>query len=138
MSTLYTNLPYTNQSPDLMRNDLNMISNIKIKLLRAGMFSNDSLSRITLGSRYILKGIDIGVDRAIHILSTINNSNKMMEFKEIATVWAQYVLNQFNTYRHLLTPMEQDFVIKRISHYSSLPLFATLESYGPGEYVIRV
>ena len=138
MSTLYTNLPYVNETPNIMRNDLNMLSTIKIKLLRAGMFSNDSLSRFTLGSQYVLKGIDIGVDRAIHILSTINSSDKVREFRELASVWTHYVLNQFNTYRHLLTDEEQCFVLNRISHYSYLPIFASLESYGPGEYVIRV
>jgi hypothetical protein len=138
MITLYTNLPYVNETPDMMRHDLNMITSIKIKLLRAGFFNLDNLSKIQLSKTFILQGIDIGVDRAIHILSTIKNSDRVQEFRELALAWTSYIINNYQAYRHLLTPIEDLFIQNRIMRNGTLPLFASLESYSPGEYVIRV
>ena len=138
MSTLYTNLPLVNSTPDQMRNDLNMISNIKIKLLRAGLFSLDSLSRITVGGKYTLKGIDIEVDRAIHIISNSTDHNLIQEFREISAIWKQYISTALALCGNILSPMEMMFVRNRMNLLGDHPIFASLETYAPGEYMIRV
>ena len=120
----------------MMRNDLNMISNIKIKLLRAGMFNLDNLSKIPLGQSFVLKSVNIGVDRVLVILSKVANSDRIVEFKQIAAAWANYILSHYYQYRQYLTPDEDLFIRSRAG--SGDPLFVTLESYALGEYVIRV
>lgn len=136
MSTLYTNLSYTNSTPDQMRNDLNMISNIKIKLLRAGMFSLESLSNIVTGSQFAIKSIDIGVDRAIHIISKINEHDLIKDFRGLCYIWKGYIMLELTKYRSLLSKEEIAFLINRLD--KGYPTFASLEVYAPGEYVIRV
>ena len=138
MSTLYTNLSHVNETPNIMRNDLNMISNIKIKLLRAGLFSLDKLSSIAVGSSYILKGVDVGIDRVIHLISTTDQTNSVNHFREIASIWTSYLINNYNQFRQYLTPDEDRFLVNRIHFNGMYPLFASLESYAPGEFVIRV
>lgn len=136
MSTLYTNLPYVNETPDIMRNDLNMLSTIKIKLLRAGMFSLESLSNIVTGSKFAIKGIDVGVDRSIHVISKINEHDLIKDFRELCYIWKGYLMLELTKYRSLLSTEELSFLINRLD--KGYPTFVSLEVYAPGEYVIRV
>ena len=141
MSTLYTNLSYVNSTPDQMRNDLNMSSDIKIKLLKAGMFgtySLDSLEDITTSSGYNITDVEIDIDRVIHIVSNSKEHNMMKEMNDVAYIWNTYVMNKLPLYKDILSPVEQLFVSSRLSTYINIPMFATLEVYGPGEYVIRI
>lgn len=133
---LYTDLPKVTREAEAMRHEVTMVDQIKIKLMRAGFFNNESISNFDLsGTNFMLKGLSLGIDKCIHLHHS-TAENRMSMVRSLTSLWIRFLIQRINDYLRYLTPEEVRFLLMRIN--IGFPLFARFEFYGDSDFVIRV
>ena len=127
---MYTDLPKVTAAAGIFKNDLNMMQRIKVKLLRAGLFSITNLLSFPVNGVFHISSVDSGLGTSIHLEPAVSMTDQAAR-QSIAMIFYYFLTQRIQWIKQLLTPNEQEYLSQR------LDMLFSIESF-PGCYVVRI
>lgn len=128
---MYTDLPKVNPIAEVLKNEANLTQTIKIKLLRADVFTLDGLLQFPISDALRINSVDVGVDRMISLMSlTPLDYRKVIDW--ITQAFLIYLQQRSHHLTSVLTQSEMEFLMNRPG------LFFTIEFLPVNHYIVRI
>lgn len=128
---MYTDLPRVTPIADAFKREINTAQNLKIKLLRAGIFSMEDLMEFPIGNPFKLNCVDVGVDRTVSLSLLMGIADRDVRAM-ITLAFAAFIQQRLPRLSSVLSVQEVAFLMERI------PLFFSIEALPGGCYMVRI
>lgn len=128
---MYTDLPKVNHIAAILKNEANLVQDIKIKLLRSGAFDLDGLMQFPIPPTLKINSIDIGVDRIVSLSPLVATTDQAIRSWIVQSLLA-FIQQRASYLNTVLSQPEMQFVL------THLPLFFAIESLPGGFYIVRI
>ena len=128
---MYTDLPKVNPIAEVLKNEANLTQTIKIKLLRADVFTPDGLLQFPISDALHVSSVDVGVDRMISLIAlTPLDYRTVLDW--ITQAFVAYLQQRSHHLTSVLTQSEMEFLMNRPG------LFFSIEFLPCGHYIVRI
>lgn len=128
---MYTDLPKVNPIAEILKTEANKTQTIKIKLLRANIFTLDGLQQFPISDPFEICSVDIGVDRIISLISR-TPLDYLAVLDMIEKAFVLYLKQRYDLLTSILLQEELEFLMSRPGR------FFTVEFLSMGYYIVRI
>lgn len=128
---MYTDLPKVNHIVEVLKNEANLTQSIKIKLLRADVFTPDGLLQFPIPDAFQVNFVNIGVDRVVSLMA-LRPLDYRTVLDWITQAFVAYLQQRSNILTTVLAKSEMEFLMSRPG------LFFSIEFLPVGHYIVRI
>lgn len=128
---MYTDLPKVNHLAEVLKNEANQTQVIKIKLLRANIFTSDGLLQFPIPDVFKVNSVNIGVDRMVSLMALMPLEYHTV-LNWITRAFVVYLQQRSNLLASVLSQSEMKFLMTRPG------LFFSIEFLPAGHYTVRI